>query len=159
MIVATPWLTTAFGMWARFRQRNSFRNSTIKAKRWWRCPGGGWNEFPFRDVYSCVTWEIKCHSGILLVQSCRELQRLPFPATFYFSNANLAMRLPLFLNSSPCHFQRCWTPVCWLSVGPTGFCRSPPVNASVGTASRKTAAIQAGNWTTRPVRRDFSYRK
>lgn len=46
-----------------------------------------------------------------------------------------------------------WTQVCWLSVGPTGFCTSPRASAFVEMDSPRTAAIQDGNWTTTPVRR------
>nr|XP_046238830.1 uncharacterized protein LOC124055758 isoform X2 [Scatophagus argus] len=52
---------------------------------------------------------------------------------------------------SPCGFQRRWTQVCWRSVGPTEFWMSPPASVSVETDSLRTAAIQAGNWTTTPV--------
>lgn len=64
-----------------------------------------------------------------------------------------------FFTSSACVLQRLWTRVCWLSVGPTGFWISPPANVSVEMDSLRTAAIQAGNWTTTPVRRAEALKK
>lgn len=55
--------------------------------------------------------------------------------------------------------QTCWTRVFSLSVVPTGLWMNPPASVSVKTDSPKTAAVQAGNWTIKPVSKssDITY--
>lgn len=51
-----------------------------------------------------------------------------------------------------CCLQRRNTRVYWRSAGPTRSWTSPPASACVRTAWPSTAVIQAGSWTTTPVR-------
>lgn len=91
-----------------------------------------------------------CLGGIYFLQTCREHCCVSGSKMF---GKKKKTKLEKKLNTLSCCFQRYWTQVFWLSVGPTGWWMSPPVSVSVEMDSQRTAADQVGNWTTIPVRR------
>lgn len=80
---------------------------------------------------------------------------LPYHCPIWHESQNKSQNWPLFTNFAllSCCIQMCWTQVFWLSVVPTGFWMTPLASVSVKTDSPKTAVAQAGNWTTKPVRK------